>query len=315
METKEEEPAVMDKAKEFAVLFDEHIDLPVFGMVYAFSTRADNQNLDIPFCTPERGEVSQMPFPMQYSGGVNIPIASMVGVSKYKPQHLFADESGVSMELVDLPDGDGKFKKEPISVLEYTGVQGGGKTENVRLQLQIRLLAEATNRVPAKWARLGPRPSRIVGALRTSKTKGTRSTFMEEAATLRDVVRQLIDRVEVYLDEPGKRTVQEETCAIGSGFGYTVDRMGGSLIMTQHEEEVENNWQRLDETSRVHWYPLAIEYTKDPKKRFIVKYGFRGGAESFKIAEEMGVDPKTIELAELLYRIRQEFEEHKKRVL
>lgn len=319
---------------ELVATMEGEMDPMTFASVYGYSTRTDNQ--DVPFCKPDIVEnVESMPFPQQLHEAWNLSCARALAIKNekekvgwgkpvtipkdlkdtgYIPQDLFTKGDGTAMSLEDMPLADG-VSRSPIHVLEYTGLQGGGKTETVRAQLQMELLRKATGRVSAKFARMAPTPSRVIGMLQSSQSKGATSSFMMEADHLAQIEAQLANGAMVFVDEPGKMTVQEETCAITDALGYTIDQMGGHMIFTNHEAGVRTGWDRLESQNKVKWYPLGYEYTEDPGQKFRVQHGKVGGAETYKVAQEMGVKLETVELAQLLYEVHDEFLQHKKRIL
>jgi len=291
------------------------LDMSTGAAIFAYSTRADNQA--IPFCKPELVDNSTMPFAHQYNDGYNIAVYQDIGSERYIPQNLFYDvDRKQFMGLPDLHNAEGiSYGDRQIQILELAGVNGSGKTRVIQGDGQMQLLYNIIGRVPARVARFSStEPQRIIASLQPVGTEGELSTFMNQAKHLAEVIASMKPGSIVYLDEPGGGTDYKETAAIVSALGYLAAQRQCYLVLTNHEEEADRNWERLDKENAIPWYPIGYQYSEDPQEQRKLRYGQRFGAESIRIAEQMGVNSKTIELAEFLVEVRAQLENHKRRI-
>ncbi len=324
---KSEMEEIGDDIASIGDLIDKDVNLLTFASFFAYSSRKDNQDENVPFCRVMKSDTPhEMPFPMQFEGGVNLSVfislnnlrndttgnLSGSGLSdRYVPQNLFFGPDGQ-------PVKQGEYKTpadKSVEALFFTGVQGGGKTETIRQIGQMAVLNKLTGRVPAKKCVTGGEPEGLVVKIKPPGTEGLMSTFMTEARKIADTERQIGENIWVICDEPGNGTVQQETEAITEALAYKTAKSGGVFISTIQEANVLSGLNRLDGDSKVSFYPVAYDYTQKKKDRHRLIHGKIGGPESFKIAEEMGVDPSTIKLAEYLYKVSEELEEWKRKLL
>lgn len=282
--------------------------LPLY---WAFSSRSDNQLPGVPFCIPEEGELRAMPSPIQFSGGVNLSVLSDLQElqQEFVPINLFPPENGKFLGIDEM-----EYLNEPPNVLQYTGMQKGGKSVYVQTALQFELMRRVMGEVPAKSALMAPSPARVVAALEPEFASEGNSSFMEVAETIERVVRQINEGAWVFLDEPGRHTSTSETEAIVAALGFWVKQRGGRLMLTNHEEGADENLGRIAGEG-VSFLNLAMPLTDRGSSGFQLEYGHRGGAESIEIAAREGLDSDTVMLAQFIHELRRQLSDHKKRIL
>ncbi|OGD62842.1 hypothetical protein A2160_05650 [Candidatus Beckwithbacteria bacterium RBG_13_42_9] len=306
--------ADLSQVMELAEALEQPLNLLAFASITSYSTRIDNQQT--PFCIPEEAsEGNQLPFEQEIYKGYNLSLVYDHGRNTVKPQTIFYNIDGSPMDVPNLPVYEGMTVGCPQKVIAYTGVQGGGKSESLRMQLQFELLRKAIGRVPAEKARMGKPPKKVIGVIKAAQTRGVESSFMGEAARMAQTAAMVGADCMVFYDEPANGIGDQEKAAIVNALGYLVVKRGGSLVFTNHEREVYDGWQRLKSDSRIPWYPMGYEYTNDRSRRYQLQHGEVMGSETFKIAREEGMQDLTIDFAEWLYKVRSEFEAHKQRVL
>lgn len=290
-------------------ILEEH----AFSAYFAFSSRSDNQDENVPFCIPEQGDVSQMVSPVQAFEAVNLAVESQLRTkgSHWVPRNLFFSEDGHPLTISDLG------LNKPPEIIQSTGVQKGGKSGDLQTKALLDGLRLIVNRVPARKAVMGVAPKRIVATFSNAEGSAIDSSFQAVAEQLKRVVSQFGAETNMYLDEPGRHTATEETEAIVAALCKGAQISGTSLHLTNHEKGADTNLERLALSDQVRYLNLAYPITPDRDQQFHQPptYGERGGAESFTISEEQGLDPRTVELARFFHRVMQEYEDHKRRVL
>lgn len=260
---------------------------------------ADGQ--EVRFIRPKEltGE-AQKGIPLAFSNGVNLSLAQVIG-DKLVPQNYYYEGSDVMISDAQNTGNEVKF---------LTGLQGGGKTEMLRLMIQQQIYLKYFNRVLASEATVFWRPTNVVGVIKPPKTEDRTSSFMGEAKRIVDTLNRIKDRSIVYYDEPANGTSVADRNVIISAMVLAIASRRANFVATNHENGVYDILNRVEGMNY-----STLGYRTEDKEDYGFEYDLIAGAETFEVAKRMGIPKEIVDLAEFFYTMREEFEEHKNRVI
>ncbi len=235
--------------------------------------------------------------PLAFNAGLSLSLIDQLGQG-YIPQSYYYD-------------GDNPMTPNEDSQIEFlTGLQGGGKTEMLRLMMQLMIYLKYFNRVPAKSATVFWRPRRVVGVIRRPTTERKTSSFMGEAKRIVHAVNRLRKDTVLLYDEPANGTAISDRNDINSAIAAIANHRGANFRLTNHETGI---YTTLDRIGGMRYSTLG--YTTEESEDFGFRYNFRAGAETFKVAEERGLPRELVDIARFVYETREQLQQHKERII
>lgn len=235
--------------------------------------------------------------PMAFREGVNLSLISQVG-SKYVPQSYYYE-------------GDTPMTPSEDTQIEFlTGLQGGGKTEMLRLMMQQMIYLKYFNRVPAEGATVFWRPKNVVGVIKRPTTGEKTSSFMGEAKRIVATVNRIGEDTALFYDEPANGTSVLDRNDIIAAIVAIAKHRGANFRLTNHETGV---YTALDRIEGMRYSTLG--YTTEEAEDYGFRYNFIAGAETFQVAEKMELPKEVVDLARFIYETREQLQQHKERVI
>ncbi len=195
---------------------------------------------------------------------------------------------------------------EGVDAVEVTGLNNNGKTSWLELNAKALVYYRLFGRVPAEQAVINPKIKHIITALDAPGTSGLDSAFTTHARDLKRVVTKMLELYKqgegenavVFLDEPGRNTSGQETRAIVESIITLGNLLGIKVYLTNHEGA---SLDDLVEDHRLRVVPLAFSH--EAGSAYAHKVGERAGAESFKVARELGLPDDLVDLAEEFHKL------------